>query len=506
MVNRIAIAVIVVVVVIMVSACSYSAPEPGADATTPPVVAFEFLTSGIDEGAVGSTGSTALIPVLLSKPADSTVTVDCTVISGGSATELLDFAVVTHTVTFAPGETRVEVAVDVIKDFDETERAETFALALSAPRGATLDASNAIHEVTIADHILPRISFALAATSTDEDVPTMLELRLDLPADGPSTVVMGVAPAASGGVDVEDLALDEGTIISIPSGAMSVLVPVGEINDPYDELATENVTFELKGASQNLVVDATKKIAAHAIRDNDLPPVLQFKLTTSDTTEGVGTALLEVGLGEESTLPITITYGRDAADTARDADATVTGSSLSFTPRTPGVPGETTRSISVTIEDDTSDEEAETVIVDLGTATNATLGERTTHSVTILADSNDPPAVVEWDVGSSIRTESNTTHQITITVTPASGKVISLSYALGGTATNNSGNGNDDYDPNTPSPFSIPADSTTFTFLIDVNEDSANESNETVILDLTSPSNATLGIQARHTLTINDDD
>lgn len=499
--NRIALAALVVV-----GACSYSAPGPSTgDAASPPVVAFEFPSSGTDEGASGSTGTTALIPVLLSKASDTTVTIECTAIQGGTATELIDYAVATHTVTFAPGVTRVDVEVDVFKDFDEAEREETIELALSSPAGATLNADRALHEVTIADHTLPRIRFATATSTTDEGTQTVLDLQLDLPADGPSTVVMGVAPAATTGIDSEDLALLEGTVISIPSGATSVQVPIGEVNDPYDEPQTESVTFELKGASQNLVVDAENKTRAHAITDNDDPPVIQFKVSTSDVVEGVGTATIEVELTEESQLPITIGYQRVAGDTATADDATVSGNSLSFAPRVNGVAGDKLLTINVAVVDDAIDEDPETVIVSLdNTASNATVGGRTTHTMTILGDANDPPSVVAFAQAASNRNESNATHSVTINVTPASGKAISLSYTLGGSASlSGGGNGQDDYDLNTLSPFTIPAGSATFTFRVDINDDNANEGAETILIQLATPSNATLGTTSLHTVTIN---
>jgi hypothetical protein len=492
---------------LVVGACSYTPPDApgGGDAASPPAVAFEFPTSGTDEGASGATGTTALIPVLLSKASDTTVTVECTAIQGGTATELIDYEVATHTVTFAPGVTRVDVVVDVIKDFDEAEREETIELALSSPIGASLDADRALHEVTIADHTLPRIRFGTATSTTDEGTQTVLELQLDLPADGASTVVMGVAPMATTGVDSEDLALLEGTVIEIPSGATTVQVPIGEVNDPYDEPPTEGVTFELKGASQNLVVDAQNKTRAHSITDNDDPPVIQFTLSTSDVVEGVGTATLEVELTEESQLPITIDYQRVSADTATADDATVSGNSLSFAPRVNGVAGDTLKTISVAVVDDNSDEDPETVIVSLDNApSNATLGGRTTHTMTILGDANDPPSVVEFALAASNRNESNATHSVTINVTPASGKAIGLSYMFGGTASfSGSGNGQDDYDTNTQSPFTIPAGSATFTFRVDINDDSANEGAETITIQLASPNNATLGTTSLHTVTIN---
>jgi hypothetical protein len=499
-VNRIAL-----VAVVVLGACSYTPPdESGGDASTPPVVAFEFSTSGTDEGTANSTGSTALIPVVLSKPSDQTVTVDCTAIAGGSATELIDYNVITHTVTFPPGVTSVDVEVDVVKDNDETEQKETIDLALSSPKGATLDAAKAIHELSIADHVLPRISFTTDTSMTDEGTQTMLVLSLDLPADGDSTVVLGVTPDPVTGTDVEDIALADGAAISIPNGMSEVQVPIGEVNDVFDELPIERVTFELKGASQNLVVDATKKTRLHQIMDNDNTPTVQFKVTTSAVNENVGTATIEVELGEESQLPITVTYARQANDTAADADATVTGSSVTFTPHSPGVPGEKLKTINVTIDDDATDEDPETVIVALANPENAILGGQTVHTLTINADATDPPAVVEFAQATSNVNENNTTHNVTITVTPASGKTISVPYTFGGTASiSGGGNGQDDYDPRTPSPFSIQPGSTTFQFQVDIKNDSANEGSETISITLGTPQNATVGGRGTHTVTIN---
>lgn len=496
---------LVVFAVLVVGACSYSSPDTAGDGpNAPPVVAFEFASSGTDEGASGTTGTTALVPVVLNKPSDTTVTVECKAISGGTATELIDYSVATLTVTFPPGVTKVDVEIDVIKDFDEMERAETIELALSSPVGATLDPLKAIHEITIADHVLPRISFTTPTSTTDETSPSSLELVLDLPADGPSTVVIGVTPAATAGTDVEDLALLDGTIVDIPSGAMSVSVPIGEVDDVFDEQQIENVTFELKGASQNLVVDALKRSRDHAITDDDLPPVVQFKLTASDVAEGGATATLEVELSEESQLPVTVTYGRQAADTASADDATVSGTTLSFNPRIDGAAGEKTKSINVTINEDAIDENPETVIVTISAAQNASVGDQATHTLTILADANDPPAVVQFATAASSTNEANTTHTITINVTPASGKDIGLSYAFGGSASiSGGGNGQDDYDPNTPSPFTIQAGSATFTFRVDINNDNANEGSETISIQLASPTNATLGATSLHTVTIN---
>ena len=59
--------------------------------------------------------------------------------------------------------------------------------------------------------------------------------------------------------------------------------------------------------------------------------------------------------------------------------------------------------IEVTIAEDAIDEPDEDVVVNLtGTPDNASLGSAT-HTLTILADATDPPAVVEWAQNTSNR-------------------------------------------------------------------------------------------------------
>jgi hypothetical protein len=511
MANRFAIAVLLVV-----GACTYEGPREGDDdIITPPVVRFEYPDSGADEGAAGTSGSTVQIPVILSKPAESRVTVKCTALPGSTATEINDFVVNTLDVTFEIGEMRKDVSVDILKDVIENE-GESFSLALSDPVGAKLDPENAIHLVNISDTILPRISFLNLSTTTSEATQTMLELRLDLPADGPSTVVIGVSPGVTAPVDSEDIGIAEGHVVSIPSGAMSVQVPILENADDLHENPTENVTFELKGASQNLVIDIDKKISTHAITDDDAAPIVDFQVTASSVNENAGTVEVTVRLSAESGLPVTIGYNRQANDSAADDDATVNGSSVTFDPRTPGVAGQQTKVITVMIEDDVIDEDPETVIIDLdATPTNATRGGNTTHTLTINADNSDPRSVVSFDVTSSTRAEGDSgmvNHAIQINITPASGRRITLPFTLGGNAEEaGSGPGSNDYDVVSPNPLTIEPGNITANLTIRVfgDNDQENPADETVTITLQNPGttgNATLGANTSHTLTIDDSD
>ena len=471
-----------------VAACNFSSPST-LDATPEvvlPTIEFEFEASGADE-----TSATVMIPVVLSKPSDTPVTVMYSVLSGGSATPGDDFTTTASSLTFAAGELRQQIPIMITPDVDETEAIEAFDLALTTPDGAELGVI-VIHKVTISDHILPRVQFMSQSTSTGEGAQTMLSLTLDKPAEGNSTVVIGVV---EGTATAADLALAEGTVVTILSGATTGSVQIGEIDDALDEDDSESLQFELRGASPNLVV-GTLASSTHTITDNDLPPVVQFAAATSTVNEDAGTVNLTVSLDAPSGRTVSVAFA-GAGVSASAADATVTGSpgSLVF------APGETAKTIAVTIANDTEDENDETVSVTLSAPTNASLGT-TTHTLTIAADATDlPPSVAFLAATTTVDedTDGGPTVNLSVRLSVASGKTVTVSYSLNGASTATSGS---DFNL-TIATLSFPAGTTNRTITVDVNQNAPNnENNETVIVDLNTPTNATLGTPATHTLTI----
>ena len=148
--------------------------------------------------------------------------------------------------------------------------------------------------------------------------------------------------------------------------------------------------------------------------------------------------------------------------------------------------------------DDAIFEASETVIVTMGTPTNATQGSTTVHTATIT--DNDTAPTVEWTSSSQTNAESVTTVTVTAQLSAASGQNVTVPYTLSGTAIDPS-----DYTV-TASPLTITAGSTTASLTITVVDDAIDEANETVIVTMGSPTNATQGSTTVHTATITDND
>ena len=162
--------------------------------------------------------------------------------------------------------------------------------------------------------------------------------------------------------------------------------------------------------------------------------------------------------------------------------------------------GETSKIITVSVIGDTAAESDETVVVALGKADGAAVGTAAgTGTIadddTVPALSIDSPRVNEGDAGMVNLT-------FTVTLAPASTKEVTVGYAegAGGTATAGA-----DYNALAPGTLTFAAGDARKTVTVSVIPDTKAESNETVVVTLSKPENATIA-RAAGTGTITDDD
>ena len=142
----------------------------------------------------------------------------------------------------------------------------------------------------------------------------------------------------------------------------------------------------------------------------------------------------------------------------------------------------------------------ETVILTLSSPNNATLGSDSVHTYTITDNDNAPE--IDFNATSSSETESVSSASLTVDLSAASSQNVTINYAVTGTAT---GSGTDYTLANGTLTISAGATSGTIT-IAGIVDDSVNEANETVIVTLSNPTNASLGSDDAHTYTITDND
>ncbi|MEK7286381.1 MAG: Calx-beta domain-containing protein, partial [Nitrospirota bacterium] len=148
---------------------------------------------------------------------------------------------------------------------------------------------------------------------------------------------------------------------------------------------------------------------------------------TQSSTNESGTMSVTAQLSTASSFNVTVpfTLGGNASTT----DYTITASPLTI------LAGSTTATATITITSDTLDENNETVILTMGTSTNATTTGTTTHTTTI-TDDDDPPTVTLFV--SQITLNENggaTSTQVTAILGTPSGRDVTVTLSRDGTAT-----------------------------------------------------------------------
>src|SRR5207302_1993890 len=178
--------------------------------------------------------------------------------------------------------------------------------------------------------------------------------------------------------------------------------------------------------------------------------------------------------------------------TGGGVDYTLATGTLSF------APGVTNQNIAMAVVNDALNELNETVVLTLSNPTNATLGAITTHTYTIIDD--DPPPTVTLSLSGSPMAEAGGVATVTATLSATSGQAVTVNLAFSGTATLGS-----DY-TNSGTSIVIPPGATNGTITMTAVQDSLDEVDETIVVDISSVTNGSESGTQQVTAAITDDD
>ncbi|WP_272946224.1 Calx-beta domain-containing protein, partial [Geobacter sp. OR-1] len=267
-------------------------------------------------------------------------------------------------------------------------------------------------------------------------------------------------------------------------------VPV--TNDTVYE-GNETVNLTLSNASGATL--GTQTTATLTITDNESPPTVQFSATSGSGAESVTPVTVTVTLsGTASAVPVTVPFSVNASSTATGSgtDYTISASPLTF------APGVTSQNITLNIVDDTAVEPNETVIVNLGTPSNANLGTNTTYTYTINNNDVAPVGTIGLSASAYSIGEAGPSVTITATRTGGSSGAVGISYATSsGTALSGS-----DFTATSGTLSWGDGDTASKTFEVPITDDALVESNETFTVTLSSPTGgASLGSPSSATVT-----
>ena len=243
----------------------------------------------------------------------------------GTAAAGSDYAAASGTLVFAPGEVSQTIRVAILDDALDEADEETFALSLSAPTGATLDAGTALGTIRDDDEP-PALSVADAAG--DEDIGA-LEFAVSLSGPSGIEVSFSYATADDTATAGSDYAAASGTLMFAP-GEVSQTIRVAILDDALHEADEETFSLALSELRNATAADVS---ATGTIRDNDLaPPALAGDLPAALLC--VGGAPYELDLanyfaGEELRFSA-------VSSTPLVATATLAGSRLTVAPASEG--------------------------------------------------------------------------------------------------------------------------------------------------------------------------
>lgn len=165
--------------------------------------------------------------------------------------------------------------------------------------------------------------------------------------------------------------------------------------------------------------------------------------------------------------------------------------------------GAASTAVTVTPVDDASVEGSETVIVTLAANSPYSVGSPGSATVTISDNDQPPPPekpTVTVAATDASATEGGGTGAFTVSRTGGTSAALTVSYSLGGSASNGG-----DYQ-SLPSSLTIPVGASSATITVTPIDDSSVEGSETVVLTLASSSAYDLGSPSSATVTISDND
>ena len=217
---------------------------------------------------------------------------------------------------------------------------------------------------------------------------------------------------------------------------------------------------------------------------------VNFKTTLQTAEETKSVLTVEVVLNEVSANDVTVPF--DLSGTAVEgADYTITASPITIPA------GSTIGTITVNLVDDGVEEGDESIMIGLGTPTNATKGPQNIHTIIV----SDAPEI-EFSAAGTVKSEAMNTFGIMVELSKGSNQDVSVPITSSGTADWGAYN---DY-TFSPTTVVVPSGSLSAMFTVTVNDDEIDEFDEQVVFTMGSPTNGHLGDQTTHTLTIQDDD
>ena len=362
------------------------------------------ITIGVAQGNENT--GVVVMPLTLNEASSRQVTAVWYVNTGGSFTaEDEDFTVTPitpRTVTFAPGSQNAQIRVALVDDTTD-EPDETFQVQLGQATNATF-ASNTATGTIEDDDGPPTISIAddVRVGENERGIGTFVGLTIQLSEASEKTVRFKVRRVqrpedTATDADLFDRVVHEDDDILITPGTMTDagtpgadLVGLLYVNDDDLDEPDETFTLEIHAFRNATTTAGVKTEATVTIEDDDPEPTVSVEDATA--TEGAPVAFtVRLSAASGKTVTVLAATSVESGDTAAASDFAAVSETLTFLP---GPPAQTSKTVTVRTEEDTTDEaDEETFTLTLSGASNAALSTTASTTTGTIVDDDDAPEV-----------------------------------------------------------------------------------------------------------------
>jgi CSLREA domain-containing protein len=332
----------------------------------------------------------------------------------------------------------------------------------------------------------PTLSIADTSVTEGDAGTTTASFTVTLSAASPDTVTVDWTTADGTATAPDDYQPASGTVTFAPTDTMETI----EVQVNGDVVDEENETFTvtLSNAGGATISDDQ---ATGTITDDDSSTISIADDTVTEGNAGTTPATFTVSLSTPSASQVTVDWATADGTATAPSDYVVGGDTVTF------APGDTEEEVVVDVNGDVVDEDDETFTVDLSNAGGATISDGQATG-TITDDDSSTISIADDTV-----TEGNagtTPATFTVSLSTPSASQVTVDWATAdGTAT-------------APSDYVAGGDTVTFapgdveeTVVVQVNGDTTVETDESFFVDLSDPTEATLGDDQGQGTILNDD-
>jgi hypothetical protein len=324
--------------------------------------ALTLAGTTVTEGT-GAGTTIAIFTATLSSASSLPITVTYTT-ADGTATALTDYTTTTGLLVIPPGSLSATISVNVVRDALD-ENGETFRVLLSNPVNVNLANTEATGTI-IDDDDTPTLTVADSSVIEGTGAGTTLAIftaTLSFASNLPVTVTYTTANGSA--TAPADYTAASGLLV-IPPGSLSGTISVNVVRDALDE---NDETFRVL-LSNPVSVNLANTEAIGTIIDDDVtvqvPAVRVGDVAIREGNTGTSTLVFSVTLSSAANTPVSLNFATQNGSATAGVDYQPISGTLTF------APGETEKSVSVTIIGDILVESDETFLLVLSNLTGAT--------------------------------------------------------------------------------------------------------------------------------------